>query len=83
VAGSRNLDTNCNAGLPYPAKARSNRPRVPIKTLRIAQEKPMTSSQSCKKCHGTGKVKDRSSGKRVRCTSCAGTGMVMTAAAKA
>jgi DnaJ-class molecular chaperone len=43
----------------------------------------MTPSQSCKKCHGTGKVKDRSSGKRMRCTSCAGTGMIVTAAAKA
>jgi|HubBroStandDraft_1064217.scaffolds.fasta_scaffold01108_22 DnaJ-class molecular chaperone len=43
----------------------------------------MIPSQSCKKCQGTGKVKDRSSGKRMRCTSCAGTGMVVTAAAKA
>ena len=43
----------------------------------------MTQTQSCKKCHGTGKVKDRSSGKRMRCTTCAGTGMVMTTAAKA
>jgi DnaJ-class molecular chaperone len=43
------------------------------------RNQPMNPSQTCKSCHGTGKVKDRSSGKEIRCTSCGGTGIIVTA----